>query len=598
MRINRRETQAGLSRNQAYLASCWHNLVHSQSLDSHRVRVLNPEFGIDEMLKMQEFKGASPDERKQVRDEVFALLKSDPLLNTGAFDLIIKRLIAAMTNPALEKESPGGPVGSLLKYFASELDVPLKKRYVSDSLDYLAGIVIHGTHDDKLEQARFADIRVVVNNMLSTLISRGTALESLFTLCNDGLLNQERPFERRWQLVSEIILGSQVRDFHIVIALDNVTSPEDFPPNIGGIQFSRTPQLEAHEGTSFKARNAQTYLRPAGSRLFASATVNSHDARVAGDQVLDRLNQVVNLIRFEYEAARVTVREAFAYKCEGKPVRTLLFPARVPNPSVSLDSAGVRAFIEAVDELVLHAHFQREGRDRVHSAFRLYRTGLDTTVLENKLTNWWTALEYLVRGAASDSAIGQSVEKLVAPVLAASYLPKHLIAHRNVLVELCPPLQDPIDQKPIELKSLSLLELYDTLRRTDIQALLLPPLKDHPYIEEHVASFLTMLRSPKALHGQSIMHERRLRWHLQRLWRARCDIVHSASSQRSLLLLCANLEYYLKSTLMALLNEVRRIPTLSGPKEFFDRQLYTHIELQEDLKSGQDVVLKRILAVW
>ena len=186
MRINRRETQAGLSRNQAYLASCWHNLVHSQSLDSHRVRVLNPEFGIDEMLKMQEFKGASPDERKQVRDEVFALLKSDPLLNTGAFDLIIKRLIAAMTNPALEKESPGGPVGSLLKYFASELDVPLKKRYVSDSLDYLAGIVIHGTHDDKLEQARFADIRVVVNNMLSTLISRGTALESLFTLCNDG----------------------------------------------------------------------------------------------------------------------------------------------------------------------------------------------------------------------------------------------------------------------------------------------------------------------------------------------------------------------------------------------------------------------------
>lgn len=598
MRINRRETQAGLTRDQAYLVSCWHNLVHSQSLDSHRVRVINPELGIEEVLKMQEFKGASTEERKQVREEVAAILKADPLLNGGGrYDLPTKRLIRAMLDPALDKESAGGPVGNLLKYFAAEINGPMKRDYVGDALTYLAGAVIHGTLDDQLEPARFGQIRVVVNHMLSTLISRGTSLESLFALYNDGLINPQRSFERRWEFVSQIMAG-QARDFHIVIALDNVTSPEDFPPDIGGIRFAKTPQLEAPQGANHRSRLAQSYLRTAGSRLFASARVNSHDARVAGDQALDQLNRVVNLIRFEYEAARVTIPEAFAYQAGDQPVRTLQFPSRVPNPSASVDSAGVQAFVEAVDELVLHAHFKPEGLDRVHSAFRLYRTGLDTTVLENKLVNWWTALEYLVRGAASESAIGQSVERLVTPVLAVAYFPKHLLAHRNVLVELCPPLEDPVTHQPLELRSMNLLALYETFVREDVQALLLPALAAHPYIEEHVASFLGMLRNPNALFGQASVHEKRVRWHLQRLWRTRCDIVHSAGRQKSLLLLCSNLEYYLKTTLMAILNEVRRLPTLSGPKEFFERQQYAHNELQDDLRAGRDVVLRRLLAGW
>jgi hypothetical protein len=408
-------------------------------------------------------------------------------------------------------------------------------------------------------------------------------------------LRPERSFERRWEFVSQILAGGQQREFHIVIALDNVTSPEDFPPKIGGIQFARTPQLVPPPGVNHRARLAQSYLRTAGSRLFASAHVNCEDARQGGEQVLEQLNRVVNLIRFEYEAARVSIREAFAYQVLDQPVRTLQFPSRVPNPSASVDSAGVRAFVAAVDDLVLHAHFKREGLDRVHSAFRLYRTGLDTTVLENKLTNWWTALEYLVRGAVSDNAIGQSVERLVAPVLGVAYFPKHLIAHRNVLVELCPPLTDPVSGQPIELRSMELLTLYETLRREDVQALLLPSLAPYPYVEEHVASFLAMLRNPNALHGQASLHERRVRWHLQRLWRTRCDIVHSAGRQKSLLLLCANLEYYLKTTLMSLLKEVRSLPTLSGPKEFFERQQHAHMELQEDLRAGHDLVLRRLL---
>lgn len=557
---------------------------------------MNPEHGIEEVLKMQDFKGASQEERKQVREELQALLKADPVLAQGKYGLPTQRLIRALADPGLDKETGGGPVTNLLKYFSAELGVCMKRDYAGDCLTYLADIVIHGGMDNQLEPVRFAQIRVVLNHLLSTLVSRGTNLESLFALYNDGLLSAGRTFARRWEFVSQILAGDNAREFHVVIALDNVTSPDDFPPYIGGIQFARAPQLSPSPGNHYRTRHVQNYLSEGRSRLFASARVNAYDARAAGEQVLNQLTRVVNLIRFEYEAARVSIREAFAYQVGVEAVRTLQFPSQIPNPSTSVDSAGVQAFVAAVDELVPHDHFKQDGLDRVHSAFRLYRTGLDTSVLDNKLTNWWTALEYLVRGSTSDNAIGQSVERLVAPVLGVAYFPKHLLAHRNVLVELCPRLIDPNTKEPLELRGMNLLKLYETLIREEVQALLLPALTQHPYIEEHVAYFLKMLRTPTMLYGQAMLHDKRVRWHIQRLWRTRCDIVHSAAKQKSLLLLCSNLEYYLKTTLMALLNEVRSLPTLSGPKEFFERRQYAHTELLEDLRADRDLVLRRLLS--
>jgi hypothetical protein len=59
-------------------------------------------------------------------------------------------------------------------------------------------------------------------------------------------------------------------------------------------------------------------------------------------------------------------------------------------------------------------------RDRaivVLSAFRLYRLGADANSFERKLANWWTAIEFLVRGLKGGTKIGAAVEHNVTPVL-------------------------------------------------------------------------------------------------------------------------------------------------------------------------------------
>jgi hypothetical protein len=88
----------------------------------------------------------------------------------------------------------------------------------------------------------------------------------------------------------------------------------------------------------------------------------------------------------------------------------------------------------------------------------------------------------------------------------------------------------------------------------------------------------------------------RVRWQIQRLWRARCDIVHSARRTVSDVLLSANLEFYLKVTLMSLLADLRRIKTMSSPEEFFERKGYTYKRLTADLEKRSSTVFQETLA--
>lgn len=128
------------------------------------------------------------------------------------------------------------------------------------------------------------------------------------------------------------------------------------------------------------------------------------------------------------------------------------------------------------------------------------------------------------------------------------------------------------------------------------QAQVLKCVEGHTFLEKALGALFSDIADPRILHSRNAVHELRLRWHLQRLWRARCDIVHSAERTVSAALLCANLEYYLKTTLMALLRALREVPTLSGPKEFFDRQALSYDLVQAELKTGSEDALLGSLA--
>ena len=604
MRLDRHATSIGLTKRQLYFAGCWLNLVHQHSLDSYRAPAMNPLNVLPELLRIYEL--GKVDERKAVRSEAYRILSNDAVLRLPSFIEATERILQLLDDRgllAIGKEEGKGV--ALLGYFVAELQALLTDGYIKASLDHLsARLEAPDPTDSTGLEVEFEELQKICRNLVRSLIFKRVSLESLYSLYSEVLIPRSpKPsyqFNKRYRLLTTL-LTQQAVQHHIVLVLDNVTQPEAFPTSIGGFEFGISPPytVDAYKSRHLVQRTSR-YLSVAKRRLFASTHVLAQDPRSAGADAAERLNDILNLVRFEYERERVSMPEAFAYKVATKPEnnpRIFPLPAVVPNPNTPMDVDGLAAFVKSVDELVRQGKsFSAEGRDRVTSAFRLYRIGLDSTALENKLVNWWTALEFLVRGNTTQSGgIGKSVEDQIAPVLCRSYIAKHLLAFRIALLEAgAKPTE--LDGTLIELKTLSLDKLLEVFKREDIQRQLHTSVAGHEFFSSQLNNFFNAIADPRKLSERNAAHEQRLRWQLQRLWRARCDVVHSAERSASATLLCANLEYYLKSTLMALLRTLRDVPTLSGPKEFFDRQTIAYESMQKDLAAGSYIELTKSLS--
>ena len=596
MKIDTRSIGLGYSKDASYFAACWFNMVHANSVDSFRVKVVNPQNCLRELLKNHDIGGT--EDKAMVRAEALATLSQDLVLKRAAFIVPTVKLCEVLSGK-WEKEKENGPITLMMRYLVKELDHAVTSSYISHCLALLEEILVANTLAAESEEIRFSSVKKITNGLLSTLMDSDASLESLYAVYSQFIVprrvNGPVAFHRQLSTVKTILTQSS-KTFQVVFALDNVTTPKDFPENIGGIRFSQTPQMTiAEDNQDKKSKFVQVYLVENRSRLFASLKIEAKDPRAAGAIAFGQLNDILNLVRFEYESAKVTLPDSFASQTGATPPRILSLPTVVPNPRTAIDGPAFADFVKSINDLVTKDQFSAEGLDRVNSAFRLYRTGLDTSVLENKLMNWWTALEFLVRGGTATGSIGSSIEALVTPVVCNTYLQKHLASYRNVLVDLGVVVKDPISLELINLKVISIVDLYELMKRADMRQGLLDPVADYSYLHEQLQTFLTMLNSPARIKEQNEDHEQRVRWQLQRIWRARCDIVHSAQRKVSQILLCANLEFYLKTTLMSLLKDIRILPTLSGPKEFFDRQEAVYIKLQSELKNGNDSLLKSLL---
>jgi len=76
------------------------------------------------------------------------------------------------------------------------------------------------------------------------------------------------------------------------------------------------------------------------------------------------------------------------------------------------------------------------------------------------------------------------------------------------------------------------------------------------YVAERGRQISEWVTEPAKAEYQLSSHLQRLNWHVDRLYRIRCCLVHGAPVRFRLALYSANLEYYLKQMLMFTLNEL------------------------------------------
>jgi hypothetical protein len=395
-----------LAREQLVFVTVWFNMTHAYSLDSHRVRVMHALNILEELKRVSGYAHAKAEDRAMVGKEAIGILEGEAVLQRARFAAptqAMRTLLEKAYGPSAEKGA-AEKWASLLDSHLREYTALLTARYLDELFDGLQAALQQP--DARDEPVRFHEIRSLTGALLSYLLARGQSLEGLFQLYRQVLVPVKasyKPyvFEQRFDLLRRIVT-SAIKSWRAYFAVDGITDVAAFPDHIGDIRFVR--QLP---GEVAALRNMNERPR----RLYATGEIEAVDMRAAGQLLHEQINRVLDLVRFEYDHANISVSDDFAVcRSAGGYWRVLPIPKVVPNPRAAVSGEELHRFADNVSRLVTGERFSQEGRDRVLSAFRLYRTGADTTNFENKLVNWWTGLELLAKGAGATGSIGGAVE--------------------------------------------------------------------------------------------------------------------------------------------------------------------------------------------
>lgn len=587
----------GINARQQFFLSAWFNLVHQYSLDSYRVRVMNPLNILRELRRMFD-PPASDDDRKAVAMEALEILHNHPVITANAAKHTgLPDAVAFITEAVEAKEGGFKKNILLLRSFMREAETALEQHFLADCFTWLESTLHAIPAGETQEQltTSYVSIERVCRDIVSVAHDQGFSLESLFHLYRlflprepsgagtprpqeaaagavepghaeqVGAAPAPEPYDfaaRFGRLKSEIL--APPREHRVVFAVSGAPRASGVCcGNFGSVVISQeSPDLA---GSKIVAGLFAEVPR----RLFASAVVKSRDGRSAGLQAYGEIGQILDLMRFEYDTPSIRAGTRFLLWDENK-YRLLGLPQLVPNPEADPPTKTLEEFVSHLTGLAARDPSQTETRDRIFSAFRLYRLGTGANMFDNKLVNWWTGLEYLTSGGKNGRDIGETVKSALAPTLTLTYLPKHLAAFRSTLGALNVEVE--VNGAKVSVKQCSNAQLYAVLKDATQSAAVLAHCASQPYVWKHLAAFIEGIKTPASTADLIKGHDRRIRWQIERIYRTRCDIVHAGRQVITASLLCANLEFYLRMTLKSMLKGFSSVATLMGPAEFFERQ--------------------------
>ncbi|MES2243357.1 MAG: hypothetical protein V4639_10825 [Pseudomonadota bacterium] len=568
---------------------------------------MNPVNIIRELLGMFE-PHADEGDRKRVADEALEILNGHPVIekcreNYPGLDDFLALLSEAIveSKPGDQKTKMNGLTkrGPMIRSFGGQVQHHFSSNLLTDSIAWLEEYIAFpdaGLSNAEKRKSYYA-IERVCKDVLSISLDEGSSLETLFQHYRSMVeppntaKGEVYEFAARFLKVKEHLIAAP-KEHLLVFQIWGVATPERITGSFGHISLSTAPPFDG-AGAS---EAVQKFLAP-GNKVFASVTANSRDGRSAGMLAYRQIGEMLDLMRFAFDQKNAILKSRFLLNDSSK-LLLLEIPEIIPNPDTEASEQKLQDFSAELGAWTERNSGHREGRDRVFSAFRLYRVGAETQIFENKLVNWWTGIEYLTKGGKSGGgSIGAGVENSLVHVLLLGYISKHLGAFKTTFKKLRVEIELPAGK--LELGTLSLQDLFTTLKDPDSYAALRASCEQHSYLWMHLQRFLEQIASSKKINEFISVHERRLRWQIQRIYRARCDIVHSGRQVVNVSLLCANLEYYLKSVLRSMIDQFRTLPTLTGPAEFFERSNFQYRRMAKQLNqppaAGNDALLMQTL---
>ena len=219
-----------------------------------------------------------------------------------------------------------------------------------------------------------------------------------------------------------------------------------------------------------------------------------------------------------------------------------------------------------------------------------------------KFLNWWLGLEFIC--CTDIREIGKSISKNISRIMSITYFYRLL---RDLLITLkyCEIEWSEILQEASscsELNDLTISQLIEILQNQNSQEELWKQYDKYPvlvYRGKKIGEWITDTNKSKDI---LTLHSRRVEWHINRIYRIRCNIVHGSEVHHQLGLMIANLEYYLKQSIVYLIDSFKKHKHIKSIEEIFcrtslayDRMIHSLVKNDAEQKDIREAIFTDIV---
>lgn len=544
----------------------WHGLTHDRSLDSYRVRCLNSRIALRELCEEIEIGRLDDLEFQGICEEVFALLEHDPIVAAS-----FKRGHGVVA-PYL-KEPPHLPGSSQkkekdkadnetrlrnLRFAAADLASALDDRYFTVACDQLR---------DAIQQSQHDTIVVLTGAILTDLVAQGWTLQRLFNWQQKFLKNDGWSFNENLEFMLEQ-LNRPVEQYQVTLRISGGEKVQEIT-SYG--QFTISPQ----SGIEADPQHVKKFAKKDAYTTFAQGVFPSVDFMSAAIRARDEIEPLIDALRFEFEPRLLEIdRRSYVVRLSDNRPMLVEVINPVPNPVEPRDQDGFNTFSQKLSSVLTSQAIEPESQNRIETALRRYRFGRDSHNYSDKFLNWWMGLEALA--GVGGSKIGRTVTENVGHAMLTGYvfriLQDYVITIRFLKLEWTDGFKTVSGAET--LADLDVPRLIKWLQDDTQSGELWNAIQDRPLIARRGKELAECVKDPKKMAEQISSHHQRLKWHLDRLYRIRCCLVHGSPVRFRLALYAANLEYYLKQTLLFVLDALSEHNHVASLAHLFQRNVW------------------------
>ena len=502
-----------------------------RAIDSYRVRVLNPLRAIEELLHVYEgrIKGRYKQHEYLLHclEETRYLLKPDDTLRYSSFTKsFFLSLLGKVDDKNYKQEWP--TVKTAIRSLVNS-----NQAYAASVLEKLELELKTPDEDDPFKH-QFRQIERLTLVLATELLYRGYSKYHAYQTIG-RLLKPTKEFQESFVAFKEFTLS----DTTSYTVMFKVYAPrltiEDWPETPS---WKVTTDPIAEDGMRERARS---WLAKRDNYFFLVTHQVAMDHRAAVAKSLTSIAELLDLIRLAHRETHVDMQfHALVYP-DQQPQFAGTPPIRERPDGHLLTSDDLLKKLQSKTTAVLtNPNVESNTKEKIRSAIRYLRFGLESNEIGQQYLNYWIGLEYLFSNFRESTFT--RIKSILPDLQTSSYFHRNLLDFHRTLCGV---------------PETNAVQNFD---KDDIHSLLdhkcLAGIRDDLYETNPLMAYRAWKMrnrtkdNAREKFGEYLTrHHRNMTWHLSRIYRVRNQIVHEASYQTINPTLTANLRYYLASVL-------------------------------------------------